>query len=62
MQNQPTTFQDALDARFFDPLRERADTLASPAHEHLSRLERGDVTATAVRLAPNEAALFEVLR
>lgn len=42
MQNQPTTFQDALDARFFAPLRERADTLASPAREHLSRLERGE--------------------
>ncbi len=25
-----------------DPLRERADTLASPAREHLSRLERGE--------------------
>ena len=42
MQDQVTTFQDALDTRFFAPLRRRADTLTSPAREHLARLARGE--------------------
>ncbi len=42
MREESTIVSDALDARFFAPLRERADTLASPAREHLSRLERGE--------------------
>ena len=33
---------DALQARVFAPRRRRADMLASPAREHVERLERGE--------------------
>jgi hypothetical protein len=42
MRNQITTLQNALETRFFAPLRRRAGTLTSPAREHLARLERGE--------------------
>ena len=45
MSNQPT-LSDALQARFFAPLRRRADTLESPAREHVERLERGESIET----------------
>ena len=32
----------ALDARFFAPLRRRADTLVSPAREQMERLAKGE--------------------
>jgi hypothetical protein len=42
MRNQIATLRDALETRFFAPLRRRADMLTSPAREHLTRLEGGE--------------------